>query len=225
MSTIGDWQDLPTNYEDARYSGDRKFEMKKNADNTVSLTDVTAYENEDVSRTFFGAAEANQINGGMNKLVGAVNDVINIMYPVGSIYMSVNPVNPETLFGGTWGRIQDRFLLAAGSTFSGGTTGGNKDAVVVSHTHTQVEHTHNYPTGDVKKPYYKLWGTKSGLTEEGAPVGGTGKYYTASGEKDYKWLGLNTMSSEQPSINTTGVDGTDKNMPPYIAVYVWERLS
>lgn len=45
MSTIGDWQDLPTNYEDARYSGDRKFEMKKNADNTVSLTDVTVYEN------------------------------------------------------------------------------------------------------------------------------------------------------------------------------------
>lgn len=136
MSTIGDWQDLPTNYEDARYSGDRKFEMKKNADNTVSLTDVTVYENEDVSRTFFGAAEANQINGGMNKLVGAVNDVINIMYPVGSIYMSVNDVNPSTLFGGTWERIQDRFLLAAGSTFAAGNTGGSKDAVVVSHTHT-----------------------------------------------------------------------------------------
>lgn len=44
MSTIGDWTDLPTNYEDARYSGDRKFEMKKNTDNTVSLTDVTVYE-------------------------------------------------------------------------------------------------------------------------------------------------------------------------------------
>ena len=164
MSTIGDWTDLPTNYEDARYSGDRKFEMKKNADNTVSLTDVTVYENEDVSRTFFGAAEANQINDGMNKLVGAVNDVINIMYPVGSIYMSVNSVNPSTLFGGTWEKIEDRFLVATGTTFNLGQSGGSKDAVVVSHTHTQVEHTHIYESDEINKPY-KPWGTTSGSTE------------------------------------------------------------
>lgn len=217
MSTIGDWQDLPTNYEDARYSGDRKFEMKKNADNTVSLTDVTVYENEDVSRTFFGAAEANQINSGMNKLVGAVNDVINIMYPVGSIYMSVNPVNPETLFGGTWGRIQDRFLLAAGSTFSGGTKGGNKDAVVVSHTHTMSSHNHRFAGGT------KIWTTASGSTEPGNPISGSGKYYAATAKDDYKWL--TTTESAAPSIDATGSDGTDKNMPPYLAVYVWERLS
>lgn len=217
MSTIGDWQDLPTNYEDARYSGDRKFEMKKNTDNTVSLTDVTVYENEDISRTFFGAAEANQINGGMNKLVGAVNDVINIMYPVGSIYMSVNPVDPSTLFGGTWGRIQDRFLLAAGSTFSGGTTGGNKDAVVVSHTHNLPSHRHTFAGGT------KVWTTASGSTESGAQISGSGKYYAATAKDDYKWL--TATESAAPSIDATGSDGTDKNMPPYLAVYVWERLS
>lgn len=222
MSTIGDWQDLPTNYEDARYSGDRKFEMKKNADNTVSLTDVTVYENEDVSRTFFGAAEANQINGGMNKLVGAVNDVINIMYPVGSIYMSVNSVNPSTLFGGTWERIQDRFLVATGTYFDLEQSGGSKDAVVVSHTHTQVEHTHSYPSDDPNKPY-KPWGTKSGATEEGGVISGTGKYYAATKNVDYKWL--TGMTSEQPTINASGVDGTDKNLPPYIAVNMWKRTA
>lgn len=222
MSTIGDWQDLPTDYEDARYSGDRKFEMKKNTDNTVSLTDVTVYENEDISRTFFGAAEANQINGGMNKLVGAVNDVINIMYPVGSIYMSVNSVNPSTLFGGTWERIEDRFLVATGNTFNLGQSGGSKDAVVVSHTHTQVEHTHTYPSDERDKPY-KPWGTKSGSTESGAPISGSGKYYAATANNDYKWL--NSMSSEQPTINASGVDGTDKNLPPYLAVNMWKRTA
>lgn len=222
MSTIGDWQDLPTNYEDARYSGDRKFEMKKNADNTVSLTDVTVYENEDVSRTFFGAAEANQINSGMNKLVGAVNDIINIMYPVGSIYMSVNSVNPSTLFGGTWERIEDRFLVATGTYFDLEQSGGSKDAVVVSHTHTQVEHTHTYPSNESGNPY-KPWGTKSGSTEEGAPVSGTGKYYAATKNQDYKWL--TDMSSEQPTINASGVDGTDKNLPPYLAVNMWKRTA
>lgn len=222
MSTIGDWQDLPTNYEDARYSGDRKFEMKKNADNTVSLTDVTVYENEDVSRTFFGAAEANQINSGMNKLVGAVNDVINIMYPVGSIYMSVNDVNPSTLFGGTWEKIQDRFLVATGTYFELGQSGGDKDAVVVSHTHTQVKHTHTYPSDDPNKPY-KSWGAKSGATEGGGTISGTGKYYAATKAVDYKWL--TSMTSEQPTINASGVDGTDKNLPPYIAVNMWKRTA
>lgn len=215
MSTIGDWTDLPTNYEDARYSGDRKFEMKKNTDNTVSLTDVTVYENEDISRTFFGAAEANQINGGMNKLVGAVNDVINIMYPVGSIYMSVNSVNPSTLFGGTWEKIEDRFLVATGTTFNLGQSGGSKDAVVVSHTHTQAAHKHDYG--------YKLWGTKSGSAEPGAQISGSGKYYAATSNNDYKWLA--DMSSEQPAINNSGVDGTDKNLPPYLAVNMWKRTA
>lgn len=215
MSTIGDWTDLPTNYEDARYSGDRKFEMKKNTDNTVSLTDVTVYENEDISRTFFGAAEANQINGGMNKLVGAVNDVINIMYPVGSIYMSVNDVNPSALFGGTWEKIQDSFLVATGSYFNLGQSGGSKDAVVVSHTHTQAAHKHDYG--------YKLWGTKSGSTEPGAQISGSGKYYAATSNNDYKWLV--DMSSEQPTIHASGVDGTDKNLPPYLAVNMWKRTA
>lgn len=45
-------------------------------------------------------------------------------YPVGSIYMSVNSTSPATLFGGTWQRIQDRFLLCAGVTYAAGSTGG-----------------------------------------------------------------------------------------------------
>ena len=50
---------------------------------------------------------------------------IDKVYPVGSIYMNVSNVDPGTLFGGTWVRIQDTFLLSAGSTYAGGSTGGN----------------------------------------------------------------------------------------------------
>lgn len=45
-------------------------------------------------------------------------------YPVGSIYMSVNSTSPATLFGGSWTQIKDRFLIAAGSTYKAGGTGG-----------------------------------------------------------------------------------------------------
>lgn len=46
-------------------------------------------------------------------------------YPIGSVYMSVTEVDPSELFGGEWERIQDKFLLSAGSTYSAGTSGGS----------------------------------------------------------------------------------------------------
>lgn len=51
--------------------------------------------------------------------------LLNQIYPVGSIYMSVNSTNPGTLFGGTWARIKDTFLLSAGDTYNAGDTGGS----------------------------------------------------------------------------------------------------
>ena len=50
--------------------------------------------------------------------------VVDSIYPVGSIYMSVNSTSPATLFGGTWSQLKDRFLLGAGDTYSNGATGG-----------------------------------------------------------------------------------------------------
>ena len=50
--------------------------------------------------------------------------ICNLIYPVGSIYMSVNSTSPETLFGGTWSQLKDRFLLGAGDTYTAGNTGG-----------------------------------------------------------------------------------------------------
>ena len=218
MSTIGDWKDLPTNYEDARYSGNRKFEMTKNTDNTVSLTDVTIYENEDISRTFFGAAEANQINGAMNKLVGAVNDVINIMYPVGSIYMSVNSVDPSTLFGGTWERIQDRFLLCAGDSYGAGSTGGTADATLVSHTHT--------PVVDGSSSTYGLsvYEHASDVQRMKVTAGSSGNRYTYGG-KVGATNANNSGLAWSSGLNTVGESNTGKNMPPYLAVYVWKRTA
>ena len=45
--------------------------------------------------------------------------------------MSTVDVDPSTLFGGTWERIKDKFLLCAGDSYSAGGTGGS-----ANHTHT-----------------------------------------------------------------------------------------
>lgn len=47
------------------------------------------------------------------------------IFPVGSIYISVNNTNPGTIFGGTWEQIKDKFLLCSGDTYGNGSTGGS----------------------------------------------------------------------------------------------------
>lgn len=84
-------------------------------------------------------------------------DIVDLIYPVGSIYISMNSTNPSTLFGGTWEAFgQGRVLIGAGTgndgstslSFTAGGTGGEyKHTLSVSempsHTHTQNSHTHS----------------------------------------------------------------------------------
>lgn len=78
---------------------------------------------------------------------GANSALLNLHYPVGSIYMSVNNNSPASFIGGSWTRIQDVFLLAAGTSYTAGSTGGS-----ATHTMTLdelVNHTHTYgPAGN-----------------------------------------------------------------------------
>lgn len=141
---------------------------------------------------------------------GIMLSIVDLIYPVGSIYMSVNAATPETLFGGTWQQIKDKFLLSAGDTYAAGTSGGSAKATLPSHTHT------------VGSGGYQLWGAKSGKgsTEPGNQISGDAKYYAAAtggSTSNYKWLG---------SVDSKGVsDVSQANMPPYLAVYVWQRIS
>lgn len=66
-----------------------------------------------------------------------------LAHPVGSIYISTESTSPSSLFGGTWARIEDRFLIAAGETYAAGTTGGEAE-----HTLTIEEMpAHNHGMG------------------------------------------------------------------------------
>lgn len=120
-----------------------------------------------------------------------------IIYPVGSIYMSTKSTNPKTLFGGTWSRIQGRFLLGVSSTYTVGSTGGE-----ATHTLTKDEipdHTHSYQ--------YTGQSTVTGTD--------TVRIYDGDGR-------LNQYTGPQSS-NCGG--GAHNNMPPYYAVYIWRRTA
>ena len=67
------WTNLPTDYKDAVWNGNRKYRQINNSDGTVSFEDVTEYSQKENS--FFGAAEANQMNAAMNELAENIESV------------------------------------------------------------------------------------------------------------------------------------------------------
>lgn len=125
-------------------------------------------------------------------------------YPVGSVYISTTSSlspPPVVYFGGTWERIKDVFLLAAGDTYPAGSTGGSADAVV-------VEHTHAFTNGGVA-----ICANNTSNVE----IGNDGITTQANGGA---WSNIGSSP-----IASTGESGTGKNLPPYLAVYVWKRIA
>lgn len=102
--------------------------------------------------TYSDFADVKDLNDNMDILDSKYGTIaIDKIYPVGSIYMSVNSTNPGTLFGGTWSRIQGKFLLAADTSHSAGSTGGNETKIIStanlpSHSHSMNNHVHSVPS-------------------------------------------------------------------------------
>lgn len=186
------------------------------------------------------------INEDCKKLYGKLNsfvtkvinrDVTNKVYPIGSIYMSVNSTNPSELFGGTWERIQDRFLLASGSAYTNGSIGGSANAVVVKHNHTQNPHNHTQnshghgPSGGDSRRFMSSPNGCGWSEIAGANISGSGYYYVATNSSShnvYNETISNTVATNKEATATNkeaGEDGTGKNMPPYLAVYMWQRIA
>ena len=82
-------------------------------------------------------------------------DLLDFVYPVGSIYWSSNNTNPGTLFGGTWTQIKDRFILAAGDSYTNGVTGGA--STVTLSVSNMPSHNHTFtPSGNVSSHSHGL---------------------------------------------------------------------
>lgn len=82
-------------------------------------------------------------NNALSEIDDQFSNYWKILYPVGHIYISLSDTNPSILFGGTWERLEDRFLVGASSTYSAGTIGGEAEHILTidempSHRHGNV---------------------------------------------------------------------------------------
>ena len=136
------------------------------------------------------------------------------IYPVGSIYISVNSTDPGTLFGGTWERIQDTFLLAAGSTYSAGDTGGEATHQLTESELPEISASYGIHGSGNGSIFYLLRGNATGTQV-------SGKYQTTDTSTNNR---TGAYSYSDPGIKF-GSNGSHNNMPPYLAVYVWQRTA
>ena len=165
--------------------------------NTVEILVSRMSTNNLPISTSISSSSTNDTASGTKSVYDYIETLFNRIYPVGSIYMSVNSTNPGTIFGGTWEQIQDRFLLACGNTYANGSTGG--------------EATHQLTISEMPSHEHIL----NTMVNPGTP---TAENHSVAG-------GQNTWSSVMAKTQPEGGSVAHNNMPPYLAVYVWKRTA
>ena len=168
-------------------------------------------------------------------------NLLDIVYPVGSVYITVNNVSPANAVGGTWEKIEDRFLKGASSTQNPSDVGGSEN-----HYHKVM----------MAYPEYFGWGNIAGTAEKGyAPTGGivdiakklngysfTGDSGTTicfkqlqplhrgnSGASNYTapiMMQNNALEIQNTYVNTQeGTTSIESNLPPYYTVFIYQRTA
>ena len=225
----------PFRYADFTQAQLEALRGPKGADGVMTFADLTPEQKESLR-----GPQGIQGPQGKTGATGTVTptQALEWIYPVGSIYMSANNVSPATFLGGEWEEINNVMLVAQGSDFVSGERGGSKH--MPYHTHTGPLHTHTVTIGS-----HTHAGLHSGSTT-GTLVRGGGDY-CAGGSRSGLGSALehakNTIYAEPTNLGTpttsasgtgdTGAtgfsgnpysDGAYNNMPPYLSVYMWQRI-
>ena len=161
-----------------------------------------------------------------------IGTLLDLIYPIGSVYTSINNVSPQTFLGGYWEPIKGRFLLAAAEDEdigtepdesvcyrTAGTTGGSERVTLTANQSGQRALTIS-GGGHAHSVKYRndLKTAASGDSRRFGPYAdsSSGSQYTAV-----------TSSSNTHSHTVAAQDATEShgNMPPYLAVYMWVRVA
>lgn len=136
---------------------------------------------------------------------------VDLIYPIGSIYMNMNSTSPEVLFGGKWQQLKARFLCGVGeldtvnsSTFYGATPGG----YTIWAGETAGENLHTLSIQEIPSHAHGL--TQSYNVPSGAGPGG---------------IALSHSNGLSGTTTYIGGGWSHNNMPPYFAVYMWKRIA
>ena len=144
-------------------------------------------------------------------------NIFDLIYPVGSFYISAKSTNPAILFGGTWEQIQGRFLLGRSSSYPVGSMGGE-----ATHTLTTSEIPfHNHDIGQEGNTSMVL------PTDVAVDDSSHSQYVTTlEGGRSGWYKSSVAWGGQIATRNQTSPYGqAHNNMPPYLSVYIWKRTA
>ena len=130
--------------------------------------------------------------------------VIDVIYPVGSVFIAVSAMTPPSATGVTWERI------AEGRTLVGEGTGTDDNLVAKSFTGSTLGGEYEHTLTEAEMPSHRH-GTDVQNVNNGLS-GGDGRGGTAIGG--------------QAAFTTfTGGDAAHNNIQPYLVTYIWKRTA
>lgn len=134
---------------------------------------------------------------GIKEIWSRISNMVNLYGEIGAVYITTNNTNPSVYFGGSWTKIEGRFLVGAGGSFAVNSTGGAQPAsITASHL---PQHTHSaICSGDDQS-------TRSGSTHNFLFKNNSGGTYL--------------VTTYTGSAGTT----THENRPPYYVFHIWVR--
>lgn len=126
----------------------------------------------------------------------------------------------KAIYGGTtWTQLKDRVLIGASTTYANGSTGGAKS---VTYKPSGTVGGHTLTESEIPAHSHAVYGTAKWL-------GGTATASHVTMEKPGTttegYYSGNTGGGKSHSHSFTGTSATIATMPPYRAVYIWERTA
>ena len=200
------WTTLSTTYIDNTFKVDNvaisaTFDYTKNYDIELMATDKIG-ESDDYNKVFVSSVptEKHHSKGAwIRELSFEKADI----FPIGSIYMSLTNTNPSKYFNGVWEQLKGKFLVGVDTSDvdfnTSGKTGGEKKHTLTISEMPKHSHSVVISSGGSK--------TTSGFD-----------YTYSSSTKVYSM-------DDDDMVKPSGESQPHNNLPPYIAVFMWKRIS
>ena len=169
--------------------------------------------------------------------------ILSQIYPVGAIYISTSDTSPSTIFGGTWNKIEDKFLIASSSTYTKGSTGGEATHTLTEYELPQHQHKFDKPANvtnehaltTLEMPPHNHY-VRVACGADAYKCANTGdNFYQLCDPDAYRTFSTENSGQGQGHTHTiedvsgytafVGRDQAHNNMPPYLAVNMWVRVS
>lgn len=230
-----------------RWSGIRGLTQSKY--NDVELESTPAIDNDNL----YGSPRYVNLDNLLTKIESIIDQKIEEnwqrIYPVGAIFISYDDINPNTAFGGTWERIEGRFLVGNGSAndknnktrqfqaFGNNRFGGEyyhyiETPELPTHDHTIDAHAHN-----CKEGYWFLttkttsggdadwWQSDNKHSFTSVSNNSNGRYWVITNSQAYVAQWRATDYSGPTLTGKTGQNIPMSILPTYCVVHIWRRTA